>query len=862
MLLKWGNYTPPDHLVWSDLATGWGGISTTYLTQFGCCIALAFFVMRYYADVDVHVSAKCLFFGVQLCSYMMVCLVPIDINETHHLRCLQDGGDKGNLCVQQVHHSAEFGSSINPRLIYALWSTCYWTLYCFTWVLIPGVVKFNYSGHFSTEARIKFSFRENVVNVGLLFCAGMSMLLYLHLHEVPDSNLLPMAAAINNAVGLFLGIFLLGWATVEVPRRIWYSGDYVLHQRRTQFKACGTHDGMEKSKKELMKAVAAVAELEKMVGDMPERATVETDFKAEMQSYMVILNQDLAAIRWGGDADVIMKGIRKVKVKRKDLGLKKPDEELEMIHVCEMRRRLRNSAYAWRLAQQNWREVCAEAWDCEDRVANWERATANPFMGGDSRGSGSGSGSGSSGGGGGGGAGDAEAVWRSSLSPVRNPTLAVLTFYWRVYGRWLFLRGASLCCGALSVLIVSSEGSLILYENSCADVATNFMDTAASSKKGWTGTGDASATGKAGWSGGRDCPGSLKLSPFYLLTNIAGQSTSSREAICWVLVVYTAACIFYSIIEFKLAYRLYGMWNDQMCRTTPHATDSIGMCVNCLAMARVGPAVIWNIYNLMFETLKGTSRVSTQFALVMGNQSVSMFLGPHFQSYFPVAICVYAACTLFNVTSKLFGCFECCFSLCGARRFIAEKEYSGEHDPDTAKGAALLAAERLKAEAAIEAQGGMAALSLTASLVSKTEEVFKEFFGKGKHAWRDHGSSRKVGIGEVTPMRSPAGGASPTDGAMDLELEGGVSEEGAGGGALVSPAGKYEQRAMGLGPGQAAAASLSDGEGEEEEDDSSDDDDNPDKQQARRPQWSRRRRLSKEDAMLDHEGGKKVLSDD
>jgi len=128
------------------------------------------------------------------------------------------------------------------------------------------------------------------------------------------------------------------------------------------------------------------------------------------------------------------------------------------------------------------------------------------------------------------------------------------------------------------------------------------------------------------------------LSPLSHLLKATKHNYFISQTICLIYLFYLVWCTFYTLFRVRLS-SFYFM--------DPRGhTNAVSILHNAAFMLRVLPALGYNFFAVL--ELKNTA-----FQHVIGTMKAIPFLGGSFNTYFPLVMCVFSACTLFNFFSKL-----------------------------------------------------------------------------------------------------------------------------------------------------------------------------------------------------------------
>ncbi|KAF5836465.1 LMBR1-like membrane protein-domain-containing protein [Dunaliella salina] len=140
-----------------------------------------------------------------------------------------------------------------------LWDITYWSTQGATWIVLPFYQVYSEAGDFTVRSRCWTSIKENMLLygvVGTLAAFGVGMLFAFQ--RVTLDTLMGVGIGISNTFGLVVGILLMGYGLVEIPKQMWKSGNPVLMLKQCAHK-CGRHaEAVMKSTSELETVITII----------------------------------------------------------------------------------------------------------------------------------------------------------------------------------------------------------------------------------------------------------------------------------------------------------------------------------------------------------------------------------------------------------------------------------------------------------------------------------------------------------------------------------------------------------------------------------------------------------------------------
>ncbi|KAI8464460.1 MAG: LMBR1-like membrane protein-domain-containing protein, partial [Monoraphidium minutum] len=168
------------------------------LVAVAACILL---LLRRYAAPSVPLVVKATTAYAWLVAFVVVVLVPIDVFTTLSLQ-------SGDVAVD------------------IMWKTCFWSTQVLTWLVLPFFQVYADAGDFTVGARCLTSLKENGILYGACAVAGIVGLVCILVVEktLQVWDLMALGMGLSNTFALSVGLLLMGFGLVEIPREAWKSG--------------------------------------------------------------------------------------------------------------------------------------------------------------------------------------------------------------------------------------------------------------------------------------------------------------------------------------------------------------------------------------------------------------------------------------------------------------------------------------------------------------------------------------------------------------------------------------------------------------------------------------------------------------
>ncbi|EDV22138.1 uncharacterized protein TRIADDRAFT_29321 [Trichoplax adhaerens] len=158
-------------------------------------------------------------------SFIIITILPLDVASTYYCRCLFEKGF--NSCNNAtVDACIKPWMYVPPDILHGMWLAVYWSSQLLTWIILPFMASFCYSGEFTIRGKFKAALYTNAIYYGTFLLIFIPLVIYVLARLGFDNageKLKVIGITASNTWGLFLLVLLLGYGLVEVPRSIWQS---------------------------------------------------------------------------------------------------------------------------------------------------------------------------------------------------------------------------------------------------------------------------------------------------------------------------------------------------------------------------------------------------------------------------------------------------------------------------------------------------------------------------------------------------------------------------------------------------------------------------------------------------------------
>ncbi|KAI8462677.1 MAG: LMBR1-like membrane protein-domain-containing protein [Monoraphidium minutum] len=175
----------------------WGFFSAALAALLVCI----FILLKRYAAPSVPLVVEAATSYAWLVAFIVVVLVPIDVFTTLTARA-------------------------DTAALNVLWQVCFWSTQVLTWLLLPFFQVYADAGDFTVGERCMTSLKENGILYGAAGAAGVIGLIVIIVVEksLRLTDLVALGMGLSNTFALSVGLLLMGYGLVEIPRETWKSG--------------------------------------------------------------------------------------------------------------------------------------------------------------------------------------------------------------------------------------------------------------------------------------------------------------------------------------------------------------------------------------------------------------------------------------------------------------------------------------------------------------------------------------------------------------------------------------------------------------------------------------------------------------
>eukprot|EP00736_Rhodelphis_marinus_P000602 Rmarinus@m.9424 len=215
-------------------------------------------IIKKFAGPSVSWYVYLLCFFSWIFSALLVVLVPADVVNTWHRRCVRDAEEDGG----SEDDCKPVGIDIVEKRMDNVVSLCYWGTVLLASGFIPILQSYAESGDFTVKTKFKAALKENALIYGLLGIVGAVFLVWIAVEQgLGTEELKGVVSAMSTAGGLLAVICLLGYGVVQLPRSLWDNSDPLRALRYCEFRALPLKQEVESSAKRLGAVVEEVRKL-------------------------------------------------------------------------------------------------------------------------------------------------------------------------------------------------------------------------------------------------------------------------------------------------------------------------------------------------------------------------------------------------------------------------------------------------------------------------------------------------------------------------------------------------------------------------------------------------------------------------
>lgn len=192
-------------------------------------------------------------------SLLTVFVLPLDVSSTINRQCQQnEAANKNNSATPDCKQPWIY---VYSSVLSRFWRIVYWSSQFLTWILLPLMQSYSKAGDFTFYEKFKSAVKDNILYYGSYLVICIIFLIYIILHTgqpLDGQKLKAIASSASNTWGLFLLIVLLGYALVDVPRKLWFSGNPEMCLQRSYFqlsKLCSDFEDAEMELKDIIQKI-------------------------------------------------------------------------------------------------------------------------------------------------------------------------------------------------------------------------------------------------------------------------------------------------------------------------------------------------------------------------------------------------------------------------------------------------------------------------------------------------------------------------------------------------------------------------------------------------------------------------------
>ena len=182
--------------------------SYIYLSiELGICSIIILFLLIYYVRRNINKLVFIIAYIVWFFNCALIIFVPFDIYYT--LIKVE------NEMPQITKYMINYGYSIT-----------YWTLFIFSWIILPLMQSYESSGEFTKFEKLKSSLRRNLIYYSILLAISIFILIFSIINYGVDKTLV-LAKNCSLIFGIVFFFFLLSYSLIKYPKTLYQKLQYI-----------------------------------------------------------------------------------------------------------------------------------------------------------------------------------------------------------------------------------------------------------------------------------------------------------------------------------------------------------------------------------------------------------------------------------------------------------------------------------------------------------------------------------------------------------------------------------------------------------------------------------------------------------
>jgi len=577
----------------------------------GAAVALltALILLRNYAEPETKLYILAVVGFSWALSFTIFLVLPFDLEHTFCRRCMAIAHEEGR-SIDECRCMASPSIELLPTVI----TIAYYIALYMGYVSNDLMMGYICSGEFTRRGRLRDALREAMYFYVPCLIIGLVFVIYLIIAGLFDYDaLMALGRGLINVVGLFILVAFLSYGLVEVPRHLWNKGDIEGQLRFLQFKAALKSEELQGARRRLDEVVEVVHATEAQL--RTEAAGSSSQNFARLQANLsIILRQcpppassaAIPPIAEGGHSPPTggRRGVPAAPPAASPPAAGRAEmpvthKSLVALHL-RLKRALSNDKRARSMYEHYVRQGIEQIRVVE--VYKLAKAGGAPQ-------------------GGGGGASKTVLTVGAKLSALGKPLLT---------------RSLSLCCLSLSLILIWSEGTILLAGE----------------------------------------PFNLNLSPLYYFFRLLGSGGGGAVTLGLIAfpVLYCAVCAYFAMFRMNMceSYALHG----------GRHSDAAALLFNATYACRLGPPICFNFLKLIHsdqlfatetEVPVQTFFNSTRFSSM---DKIPIFPGDTFDNYAPLLIVFLCGATYLNLGEGLLSCCACCLRCVRPPSFSFDEDFT------------------------------------------------------------------------------------------------------------------------------------------------------------------------------------------